>query len=515
MALANLQTTGKIDKSILDGHFKTDVKNADKLPAIVAGVESYLAFEAQAIRTPEDLAAYKQKVSEVTKELNSDSFLFGSKGVEAQNLKTKFLKATQTITNTFNTQFKDSFNATIAQQEVDLQNTPDSFSKQLDSGVKSGYIKEAEAIKKKATYMKKYTEFQDLETFKNSEFSASNQSNNVNYDTWSADKKKFAKDKVNENLDNDLNNGMYNSFALIAARNTYVGEERMSNTFGNWKSDTPEVITKNLTLFNNLKDVEHGGKALSLMKPDTLAFYSLMSANPNFDIPTLQDAIHQTSGQSVRWSDGSSMDAAENKKKWNKNVISKLPLKEKNVAERLLRVYSNLMDPADAIKMVEKNYINLNTKKDNDMTFRGFGDIDTSYIENGLKDYVLKDSGLDFDKLHVVLDGGKMQIRDVENPLMPVVDMEYSEFVTALAVLKVAEETVQQQEKKVQVEKKLEEVKTLTNSMANPYYDDGKSTLEHLQEFDKKAGEWVNKNVPGIGALNRWIELLKPRQEDK
>jgi len=471
----NKQTTD-FTASILSGNLNYDeivlaskgkVVNSDIQSNVFTAINKAINLKVSEMDTQEDLEEFKVWSKGIMTQYNANKYLGGSNSAKAVDLQTKINNALQTtIKNTGASLAKQSTDYIANQVDLGEMN-PKLLNQSIDSH--PTWTADKKAMEKRK-YESVYKKKESLRQHKNN-FNLDSANNNITYKTLPEDQKKWTKNLVFEKLDFSLETGAYSSFASTAVKNEEVGKGYVKSIF-NFEILDGETASKNLAMYRNLKDVEHGSKVLTYLDADTIAFYEILDENPQFTAEMIQGKIVDSRGLKIRFGEAGDNKTTfkNNKKDWEKLVIGKISFKERKVAERLLTIYSNLMDPEDAIQKVADTYVKMDGQEAQDgMQFRGFSGANVDYIEAGLKDYIFKDTDFDTDALQVSFDKGVMTVIDAENPLIPALKMSYNDFKSAIAVLKVQE--VDEEEETAQT--KIDNVKRFTNSMAHPYYDGG------------------------------------------
>ena len=460
--------------------------NNYKHTAITNGITAHYTNAIAGASTVEELYTLETQMKTTLAEYNKSPYYGGSAAKSALNLKTKMTKALTTGISTQRTALGKVATDTIENLKAKNATYTDVEQAVNAHPTMSKLDKETELIKYKAVSDK----FQRTEEFKQ-DFNVHNSSNNVKYSGLNADEKKAADAIIQTNLDYAQNNRAWNSFALTATTNEIVGKTRMKTTFGSWQADSEDTIGKNLTMYKELKDVEHGGRALTFLSPDTLAFYSLLDTNPNMDVEMLRGSLLASKEQNAYFGDSNSQQR-KNRKDLRELKENLAPF-ERNVADKLFKIYSNNMDADDAVDMVEKHYTSLNTQEgDEGMTFRGFAPSIVNYAEDGLKNYIFKEAGIDTNNLHVSMEAGEMTIYDAKNPLMHAIRMPYSSFVETVASLKAEEVSVGMDIGAGGITSAKKQA--FTNSMRNPYYDDYDESWIGKMWYGQDTGEGMVDN---------------------
>lgn len=449
--------------------------NAYKHTAITNGITAHYTNSINNATTVEEVQTLQQDLNRTLASYNKSTFYGGSAAKSALNLKSKMTKAVTSAiaskTTALGTAATDRINlmkeqnSSFTDVETEIDNHP-TWSKDK---------KETEKLK----YKPKWEAFQKTEDFKN-RFQLLSSSNNVNYNQWGEKEKEHARENATMNLDWALNNGAYTSFADNAVKNEYIGKSYVKDLF-NMNTVDSETVGKNLTLYRELRNVEHGQKVLSYLDPDTRAFYSILSTNPKFDPDVVRQQINETKGLGIVWKqpNESKLVANNNRNDWLK-ATSDLPQRKKNAAERMLTIYSQTMDTDTAIEKVKEDYINLDMQEaEGGMKITGYSGGNPNYIEDGLKNYIFKDSTIDTDNLKVDIDQGVMTVYDTENPFIPAMQLPFSDFIKAVATLKAQEVVARETDNEFKRAGGVTtgEVKAFTNSMKHPYYDDFEQSL--------------------------------------
>ena len=438
--MTSIGTEGKLDYESITATYPSLPKKFYH-EAVAKALTKQLQYETTSIKTPTDLKAFNVKKDSLLAEYRKNSFTGGSNSAEAIDIQLKVDKSLKAINTAFTTQFKDEADLLREQAYINVDVTPSVFDKKEDDNLKQGFTDKTTNYQNKAKYKKKYDTKIKIDNVV-SNYNLFDASNNINYSNLPDDEKKAVKKHITSNLDISQNAGNWESFAYAATNNPSAGKPRMQNTFDNFTTADTSTIQKNLTMFDSLQDVTHGGKALTMISDDAFAFYSILSTNPAMDAETLRTNIADSKGLPIKFGEigANKRTFNKNKEKWA-DSLGGLSLKEQGTARRLLQVYSNTgMDPEDAIDKVYENFIKLDTQESsNGMVFRGFSGNNVDYIEDGLTNYILKDSGLDMGDVSIAFDKGIMTVTDPENPLMPVIEMPYNDFVEAIASLKASE----------------------------------------------------------------------------
>ena len=443
------------------------------------------------IKTKEDLDMFKAKYKEQFKTYNANPYAGGSKSKEAVDIQIKVKKGFDLLVEEKTKVFKEDYQVKKATIERDLSMSPDLYNKLINS---SEYQDKSDAIKAEVEYKKSYDKKQRLDTF-DYEYKVDSPTNNANYEMLNADEKKIVKEKVNKNITFGLESGAYSSLVNTVANNTKASDAILKGFF-NTNTTSSDMINKQLTAFNALKNTRDGDIVLyGINKNDRVAL-EILSVYPEADSQMIREVLN-----SDMIKDGQYGEKNKYYNDWQK-VVAKLSPKDREVANSL-RQYAyntNGRDAQDSIDFVKDNFVPSVSKDIDSVQF--LGRVEETKAEQLKTTIDLVYTGFDYDTVEV-LDDGRIRVFNSDMPFVSstVTEKDLNDAQSALL-------------KTEQLKKKLDEINipenVITEGMGPDFITDVKEGIVELYKNNSDIiGALEEGETPSVDFITNFKDEVK------